>query len=175
MTSITTRHAARGWNAFADTLNAGGNVAGLLSALSLVTGQQTADAFGGAVSGLLNCYAQIHGAGVRPKFNDDAIDSLLAHSPATIAAIMEAECSARAPGLGAKLWAIVRVVETNRDRFTISAIEPTPTPQPTAPGEPFAVRVVGMPDRETTTSVKHDSDGNIVAASTVEKDVVPAG
>ncbi len=79
-------------------------------------------------------------------------------------------------GLNRTLTILCNALELLRESLPegsrISKNSPTPAPLPvqvisTAPSE---VRVVGMPDRQTTSTITRDDEGNIVSTTQLERD-----
>lgn len=162
---------ATGAAAFSDTLTSGGCVAKLLNDLSRNQTAQTAGIYSGAVSCLLGTYLAVRDAGYKCKSTDPEIDAFL-QSPGSVMAAALTQKFAQADGgewLSVRLSALVAEVVSRREKISRAPAAAAP-PAP----EPLAVRVVGMPDRVTETSVKYDGSGNIKSTVQTESDVAPS-
>jgi hypothetical protein len=160
-----------GERALRDTLSSGGDVAKLMTDLYRNQTAGTSDLFSGCASSLLQVYVAVRDADLAPHYDDADLDGFL-HSPEAVMAATLTQKLAQAdagPWLSSRLTAITAAVVAVREKLTFH----TPLAIAPAPPEPIAVRVVGMPDRVTESSVKYDADGNIKSTTQTERDAAP--
>lgn len=153
-----------------EIITGGGNIAASLTALSAdkSTGNSI---FTGAISCLLGVFHKLKAAGVvLPVFSDPDAAKFANMGPSQMAATLTQNLLSRDARLGPRLAVLAYTVSKHRDGISFPKVAaPVPVPAP-----PIDVRVIGLPDRVTTTSVEHDDKGNIKTATQTERDAVQA-
>jgi hypothetical protein len=157
--------------ALRDTIRSGGDIARLLNSLHSDATQETTAILTGSVSYLLTTYLKLRDANLAPRFVDEELDQFMQAPATAMAATLTQKMSRRGTEawVSSRLTAMVHTVNLHREKLTF----PEPVAIAPAPPEPIAVRVVGMPDRVTESSVKYDADGNIKSTTQTERDAAP--
>lgn len=171
MTTIASKEMKEiGFWAHMEIIQTGGDLGIHLMELSKNSTNQTMAVLSGAVSCLMLVYGCIERAGLVPKYEDDELNRFMHSGGDTMAAAFTQKFHiSDEPWLSSRLSAMVSVVTAHRDKLNF--ISPVAAKRkPTAPPIPVEVRVVGMPDRVTETSVEYDADGNIKSSKQTEKD-----
>jgi hypothetical protein len=156
-----------GFTAMQETITNGGAIDTLLNDLARGVHKGSADLYAGALSCILGSYLAVRTSGVAPRYADKDLDSFMQAGPATMAAALTQRGTAwDVAWLSTYTGAIAKVVDLNRTTLKFSAPVAVAAPAP----EPMPVRVIGMPERVTESSISYDSQGNIKATKQTEKD-----
>ncbi len=146
-----------------EIITSGKDIAASLTAMSADAATGNA-IFTGAISCLLGVFHKLKAVGLVPGFADPEVAKFSDMGPSQMAATLTQSVLARDALLGPRLSVLAFVATTHRDKISFAqAAAPAPAP-------PIDVRVVGLPDRVTTTSVEHDAKGNIKTATQTERD-----
>lgn len=156
---------AQAYTAMMDTVNSGQPIDFFLNSI-----QKDKPAFYNAAMALVDvvdCIRRVDNVVLRTPEDKD-VDGFLASSRAAMATRMAvclntgdmASACLYASGLGSAV-----VQQSKGRKFNCEA--------PAKP-EPLEMKIVGMPERTVTSSVKYNSNGDIQSTSTTEKDTAPA-
>jgi hypothetical protein len=151
-----------------ETIQSGGDVSAHLTQLFEHRHGASGEILGGALSGLVEVHAIIKDVGGVPQFDDPDLNGFLHAGAHTIcAAITQKTSQWDTAWLASRVSALVWTVSANRHRVQFNQV--SKNAQAATPS-PIEVRVVGMPERVTESSVSYDTNGNIQSTRQTEKD-----
>lgn len=134
--------------------------------------QEGLNFYSGAVNGLVDLYLAVAQYGGVPEYVNKEVNDLMHAGPTTVrATLTEKTKDGDQLFFRACLAAMAEFIKNSN--IKIGRAKPAPKAAPAAPN-PLEVRVVGMPERVTESSVAYDKDGNIESTVQVEKDATPA-
>ncbi len=152
------------YKAMIEVVNAGRSIENFLNAI-----RKDRQAFFDAVEGLTDCVLALRPGGLKFKTDDLETEDFLSASRAEIltriAALLNAKNDTDA------FWfvgALGSVIAQHRNGRTFNV----ETPAPATPA-PMRVEITAMPTRETTSSIKYDSEGNLKSTTQSERDAAP--
>lgn len=159
--------------AHAEIIQKGGDIAAHLTELFQNTVDNNFDVPSGAVSYLMLVYGSLERAGLVPQYADEDLNRFMHAGGAVMAAAFTQRYALKdGPWISSRLSAMVGIV--NEHRAKLNFVAPVVAKQaPPAPAAPIEVRVVGMPERVTESSVTYDAEGNIKSTKQTEKDADP--
>lgn len=149
------------YRAMLDILNTGRSIDNFLNSIA-----KDKRAFFDASEALADSLVAIRsdGHGIRFKTGDAEADDFLAGSRAEMLTRLAASMNSNDHDkTGWLVTAMACAVSQTRNGRTFTAADPAPAP-------PVDMRIVAMPDRETTAAVKYDADGNIKSTTQTERD-----
>jgi hypothetical protein len=162
-----------GQRAMLDAFNAGQRLDRFIETLSAGASPEEQTIFAGAVDTIVATYWAFRGKGLEVAKHDDPILDQFLHSGknAMLALVRPRVQRFDHAWLNTHMTAVLRVLQPLAGLNPISLAEPAPTAPPPEP-QAMPVRVVGMPERVTESSVAYDAQGNIKSAKQTEKDAV---
>jgi len=162
-----------GQKALVESFNAGQRLDHFIDALAVGASADEQASFVGAVDALIGLYAALRKAGMQvPAQDDPAMAQFMQSTNSTMRAMVlpRARQYDRA-WLKHHLTALLRAVQPYAGANPATLPEVAPVAPP-----PMPVKVVGMPERLTSTSVTYDAQGNIKGSLQTEKDApLPKG